>query len=544
MGYIRLVAAVRKDIVLYVSVTGALILHLVLAWQPLDRLEGFRLITGNGPLMDDSYIFFNISKGIADWFAGRSPSFQLTSGFQPLIAFLYYPFFQFFGDNRELPIHCALSLNAVLGFFSNILLYRLLRNIASRSIATFLVSVWIWSPYVMYQSINGMETTLALFLVLIAVSRYWRITQLASQQIRPWFFLGLILGIGFWARVDVGLLGVAIVVDQFWLAFIRDRHLLPLRLRNSFLCGVTALLIASPWIVFTIMDTGALLPISGRAVHQVTRVLFDFRHPKHMGFLSLMYLYFKKELFMYQPLVALAHYKTWALFITGLSVVGFLGALQDKKLRNLFRSVLLYQIIIVVSYLFFIGGFWHLNRYLYPVFTLMLLLHATTLNYLQSKVRLKPWVVSLFFSLLFVPYLFSYTTQYQSQWSKNRPSRYLAASLFAKERIPQKAKVGTFQSGCLSYWLDNQVVNLDGVVNRDAYFHLHTKTMDTYLEKQKIDYLVEEVFLFKMWDDYLGGQLSRLYDRVALKREKLLREANSQLGIYKRTVKKMPYKMP
>jgi hypothetical protein len=469
VGYIiRLVQVVRKDIVFYISVAGTLILHLVLAWQPLDRLEGFRLITGNGPLMDDSYIFFNISKDIADWFAGCSPAFQLTSGFQPLIAFLYYPFFQFFGDYQELPIHCALSLNAVLGFFANILLYRLLRNIASRSIATFLVSVWIWSPYVMYQSINGMETTLALLLILITVSRYWRITQLSSHAIRPWCFLGLTLGIGFWARVDVGLLGVAIVVDQVLLAFSRDRRLLPLRLRYSFLCGVTALLIASPWIVFTILDTGTILPISGRAVHQVTCVLFDFRHPKHMSFLSLMYLYFKKELFMYQPLVALANYKTWILFITGLSVVGFLIALQDQKLRNLFRSVLIYQVIIVASYIFFIGGFWHLNRYLYPVFTLMLLLHATTLGYLQSKLQLKPLTVTIILVFLFVPYIFSYTSQYQSQWSKNRPSRYLSASLFAKERIPQKAKVGTFQSGCLSYWLDNQVVNLDGVVNRDA----------------------------------------------------------------------------
>jgi len=46
--------------------------------------------------------------------------------------------------------------------------------------------------------------------------------------------------------------------------------------------------------------------------------------------------------------------------------------------------------------------------------------------------------------------------------------------------------------------------------------------------------MVEEVFLFKMWDEYLGGQLSRNYEMVDLKIEKKLGEANSKLGIYKR----------
>ena len=530
----RLVHMVIRNVIFSTSVTGAFILHLVLAWQPLDRLEGFRLITGNGPLMDDSYIFFKISKDLAAWFAGCAPSFQLTSGFQPLIAILYTPFFQLFWNDQELPIHLALSLNALLGFAATVLLYRLLKNVASRSIAAFLISVWIWSPYVMYQSINGMETTLALLMVLIAVSYYWQITQRSPDEIRPWCFLGLILGIGFWARVDIAMLGVAIALDQIWLAISKDRHLLMLRLRNIFLFSVTALLIASPWIVFTIADTGAMLPISGRAVRLVTSVLFDFRHPGHRDFIFLMYMYFKKELFAFQPLAALTHHPLWPSLITALSLAGFFLALRNTRLRGLLRPLWIFQIIIVLSYILFIGGFWHLNRYLYPVFTLMLFLHVTTLGYAQSKLRLKALPAGIVLAAIFAVYIFSYAAQYRSQWSIQLPARYLSASLFARERVPPNTKVGTFQSGCHSYWLDNRVVNLDGVVNRDAYFSLYSKTMDHYLEEQEIDYLVEEVFLFKMWDEYLGGQLSRNYEMVDLKIEKKLGEANSKLGIYKR----------
>ena len=530
----KLIRNIKDNLIFSLSATGALILHLVLAWQPLDRLERFRLITGNGPLMDDSYIFFKISKDIADWVAGFSPSFPLTSGFQPLIAFLYYPFFQLFWDSKELPVHLALSLNALLGFAATILLYRLLKNIAGRSIAAFLISVWIWSPYVMYQSINGMETTLALLMVLIVIRYYWQMTERTPGEIRPWCMLGLMLGIGFWTRVDIAMLGVAIAIDQLWLGLSRDRQVLPLRLRNILFCAVTALLVASPWIVFTIVDTGAILPISGRAVRLVTGVLFDFRHPGHRDFISLMYMYFKKELFAFQPLAALMHYPLWPLFITALSLAGLFLTLLNKRMRGLLRPLLIFQAILVLSYILFIGGFWHLNRYLYPVFTLLLFLHAATLVYAQSKLRLKALPGGITLSIICAVYIFSYAAQYRSQWSMQLPARYLSASLFAREHVPPGIKVGTFQSGCHSYWLDNRVVNLDGVVNRDAYFSLYAKTMDSYLETEGIDYLVEEVFLFKMWDEYLGGQLSRSYDMVDMRVENKLGEANSKLGIYKR----------
>lgn len=78
------------------------------------------------------------------------------------------------------------------------------------------------------------------------------------------------------------------------------------------------------------------------------------------------------------------------------------------------------------------------------------------------------------------------------------------------------------------------MINLDGVINEEAYFHLKNKTMDVYLDEQKIDYLVEEVFLFTMWNNYLEGQLSQNYSRIALKEEKFLRRGWNKLGIYKR----------
>jgi hypothetical protein len=519
----------KQNIVFCISVSGALLLHLRFAWLPLDRLEGFTFPWSKGPLIDDSYIFFKISKDLAEWLSGFIPSPYVTSGIQPLIALLYTPIFHLFRENQELPIHYALSLNALFGFFAHVSLYCLLRKIVSRSIATFLVSVWIWSPYVMNQTINGMETSLALLFLLIIVNRYWHMSNPFQPKSRSWVFLGILLGIGFWARVDLGLLGIAIVIDQSWQCFAGGSPPFSLRSRNVMLCAVTALLVASPWILFTAITTGDIIPTSGKGVHQITRVMFYDKGQDLAGFAYMMFTRFIKEFFLYQPLVTLTQHISWQFFTGVLCLTGLILTLRDRRFRTLLRSVWLFQLLMLAAYLAFIGGFWHLNRYLYPVYTLMLLIHAASLQYVESKAQKRKWVVPLLLILCFIPYALSYTIQYQSYLTKTKPSRYYAAAQFAKARIPAQARVGTFQSGALSYWLDNPVINLDGVINREACVHVKEKTLGIYLEQTQIEYFVEEMYLFRIWDQYLEKQLSNNYSVVAVKPGR----SWYQLGIFK-----------
>lgn len=514
--FIKLISNIKKNLVFSVSVTGTLILHLFFAWLPLERLEGFTFPWSKGPLIDDSYIFFTISRDLADWFAGILPSPHLTSGFQPLVALLYTPFFLLFWNSKELPIHFALSLNAILGFLAHISLYCLLRKIVSRAIATFLVSIWIWSPYVMNQTINGMETSLALLWLLVTLRYYWQINNVSPSKMRSWFFLGVLLGVGFWARVDLGLLGVAIVIDQAWQFFRSDEPLFSLRVQNVLGCSLTALLVASPWMMFSLITTGGIIPLSGKGVHQITTLTFDYLNPNHAGFTYMMFVRFAKEFFLYQPLSALSQHIAWQLFITGLGVIGLLVTLRNQVLCSLLRPVWIFQIILLVSYIVFIGGFWHLNRYLYPVYTMMLFLHAALIGYFKLKMK-RRWVLSLLLFALFICCAYAYTSEYVAYFSQPRPSRYFSAAQFVKARIPAKSKIGTFQSGALSYWLDNQVINLDGVVNRESYMHIKNRTLETYLENQKIDCLVEEKYLFRMWNHYLKGQLSKNFSLVTSK---------------------------
>lgn len=530
----RLLHRFKEDAFFWISAAGALTLHLVIAWRSLSCLEGFSLLYSNGPLFDDSYIYFKMSRDLAEWYAGCNPSIQLSSGFQPLIALCYSLFFSLFWSQPDLPIHWALSFNAALGFGAHVAIYFLLRRVVSRAAATFLVSIWMWSTYVMVQTVNGMETTLALLMLLVTLLYYWNIRDRTENETAAWIALGGLIGIGFWSRVDLGFLGIAIAVDLFWRSRQGGRSSAVAALRRIGLSGCTALVIALPWIIFTIMSTGHILPVSGSAVQHITSVFFDFMGKQKFGFSMAMLSYLGPEFKLFQPFAGLSRNHFWQLCISVLALAGLIFGLKDRLMRSLLRPFLFFQLMTLICYVLLIGGFWHFNRYLYPTYILILFFHAATLRTIELKFKRHIKYLPLVLSILFVPYALSYWSQYHTFFSNPRPARYLSLALFAKDKVPRGHTVGAFQSGCLSYYLDNRVVNLDGVINEQAHVHLKNKSLADYLQKEEIEYIIEEEFLFNMWDAYLRGQISAHYGLVAQTKRKGLPMFWQTVNIYKR----------
>jgi hypothetical protein len=164
----------------------------------------------------------------------------------------------------------------------------------------------------------------------------------------------------------------------------------------------------------------------------------------------------------------------------------------------------------------------------------MLFFHAAVLRAVEAKCKPYLRYLPVACALACTPYALTYASQYIDFFSHPRPARYLSLARFAKEKVPPLPAVGAFQSGCLSYFLDNRVINLDGVINENAHFHLIDKSLDSYLREQNIEYIVEEEFLFRMWDDYLDGQISNNYALVQQTKQKRLPSLWSTINIYKR----------
>ena len=67
----------------------------------------------------------------------------------------------------------------------------------------------------------------------------------------------------------------------------------------------------------------------------------------------------------------------------------------------------------------------------------------------------------------------------------------LEAARWLEANTPPEARIGSFNAGILGYFSDRTVVNLDGVVNEDAYRARRYGLTRPYVCEQEIRYLVD-----------------------------------------------------
>ncbi|MCK5619289.1 MAG: glycosyltransferase family 39 protein, partial [Candidatus Krumholzibacteria bacterium] len=152
---------------------AALVMHLSVSWQD------FSTLAKNGYLYDDSFYAFQISRNIAE---GRGPTFDgvtPTNGFQPLYVYLLVPAYKLLGSDQIAPIYAALTLMALLTAATAALLILIARRYVSDGVALAAAFLWVFSPVVVRQAANGLETALALFL--IASSVYYYLSRIRSN---------------------------------------------------------------------------------------------------------------------------------------------------------------------------------------------------------------------------------------------------------------------------------------------------------------------------------------------------------------------------
>ena len=102
-----------------------LAVRLAVAWAPFDGYQ-----VEQGPLVDDSFYYFQIARNIATGIGPTHDGAAWTSGFQTLWMATLVPIYGAFPGNPTLPIHLALTLQALLAGLSALLLFRLGRHLA------------------------------------------------------------------------------------------------------------------------------------------------------------------------------------------------------------------------------------------------------------------------------------------------------------------------------------------------------------------------------------------------------------------------------
>ncbi len=480
----------------------SLLLRLAAALRPLAIIDSL-------PLPDDAYISLGLARNIA---RGLGPLFggDLTNGFQPLYVFLMVPVFRIFPDHFILPVHIALVLLAIFDTLALFLLLRLLEKLKKSSLSISLVAVsWAFSFYRLQMAVNGLETVIACFFIIASFSYYVKIRDEAGEGLnpRPFFLLGILLGLAALARIDnlvlAPVMAVALTARQ--------------RRRNVSLargCKNMAWLVAGgalaylPWPIYSFFYTGQVFPVSGKAVRLISTG--NLKH--HAPFLreALDEIFANNLLLLAGMIILLAAW--FALSAVRRQACPFVEL--HGRIKN-YHVLLAFCALLTGAYAFYVYGFWAFFRYLYPVSVLLLLYAGEVCDLCLESIR-KVWQKKVLFSSLLALLLLGNAADSRLRYllSAKEPSHsgYMDLGLWARDNFAAGTKLGSGQSGALEYFADKlQVINLDGVVNSSSYRALKEKRFMSYAREIGLQYILgwnSEFRFFKRFSEgYREGEL-------------------------------------
>jgi 4-amino-4-deoxy-L-arabinose transferase-like glycosyltransferase len=452
------------------------------------------------PLVDDSFYALSIARNIAQG-EGITYAGSPTNGFQPLFVFLAVPFYRVFGGQDALAIHGILTLMAVIGTLTGGLLYAALRRMGARLGAMFVLIVWSLSPHFIGNGVNGLETGLAAFFM--AASLLHLEACLRGRERVRWpaaAGLGILLGLGILARVDMGFWAVAVALD--WLIV---RNAAPFRRRVAALVVTTivAAALCLPWFAYNVVVFGNPVPGSGAGVRFISLAL-GYRVWGQEG----MYLppesiplgYYLRSLQTLLTDILNAIVTPLAILTPpGFVVLILLAAfLARRSLGHWLRRVpalLVFPACLVPAYAFWILGQWFYPRYAVTIvlaltILLGLLLQAFVARFPGARRPLFAAGAVLALTMVFLGWNSALRTCLRGEYSNGR-DHHIAVDM-AAAHVPPGAPLGGFQSGALEYYgRDWPVMNLDGVVNAAALESMRANRMDAYLREQGIDWLLD-----------------------------------------------------
>lgn len=239
----------------------ALGLRLWVAWQPVSLL-----LEKNLP--DDAYYYFMLARHTVATGSVSIDGLHLTNGFHPLWYGLLLPIFGWPGTLDDLRVHLALSLAGLLDTVAVWAIAQLAawlsRGERAGAVAGLLYAV---NPMVILQATNGLETALGM----ACLALFWlQLTAcLAGATDRAaWLRLGVLGGLMFLARSDsaffLGSSLLSVIAALGWRVGLR---------RSLWVGGLTALA-AAPWFLWNRLAVGSWLQESGVAVPYAIRMRY------------------------------------------------------------------------------------------------------------------------------------------------------------------------------------------------------------------------------------------------------------------------------
>jgi len=496
----------------------ALVVRLAITLQGLSSLD--RVF-----IYDDTYYSLAIARNIARGFGPSVDGLGLTNGFQPLVTFLQVPLFWLSGD-PDFAVRGAVLETAVFGACGVAALGALLARVAGGRAAWAGALIMGWSPSVIRNDLNGLETSLSVFLSLVVLRGFVPARGEVSGRMAAWY--GVLCAALVMARIDscclVALLGVRALVA--W----RCRH-------AALLIGAGCIAIA-PWWITSLVAFGRIVPESGEAVRHLATIMLGFATPALVPpYAALCTL---GRLMSDAPFFALVNSGLGFGLLAGAMVIGGGAARAGGARGRVTGAMMATALVQVLFYAFYLRAEWFMPRYLALAECWIVAMAA--IGIVAATARLpalsrRPVVaVAILPLLLLMPLgreFVSFFAPHDAVDDAGDPSPkgFREMALEILPHVPRQSVLGALQSGALGYYAGDtvQVRNLDGVVNGKAAAAIATGHAGSYFAEAGIQYFADWEsslrLLRRVWGDHAVPDLvavaqgeRQVDDRVTLYR--------------------------
>lgn len=497
-------------LVLVLACAGAIRVRTALL--PIDYLANMHLLQYKAGtiLLEDSFYTLNIARNFTLGRGITHDGVHPTTGVQPLAMLIASIGYRCFPGDPDLPVHLFLLFLAAVSVAAMAVLYGLCRILAGPWAGFFPILVWAAAPAALMQ-VNGLETSLSVFLNLCLVALHARfMSRSGTPDESPSGALGwgALAGLAVFARLDAVILVALLLVHRVFANTGRGTHPSG-RLRWAMTASAAALVVYMPWLWMAQAHTGRIGYDSGIARRQIALRMAGepIDALPSPGFYLDNLVEMGRALAEMHPLIrpwlVLPGPAPTAVLAGGIIAVAVLliRCRFTRTQKILFTWMTGYAVVFCCAYIFYQFGRDFYHRYLATVIMLSMCpagIAAHKLNrYLRSvSLRLQRVAVPVLLLAIVMP-PFLKTADYvlnhrdRTEYYQSRYYRFSGMARWFRENTPENARIGAFQTGQLSYYSGRTVINLDGIVNREACRAIRNRVMASYVRSLNLDYLAD-----------------------------------------------------
>lgn len=489
-------------------VAFGLAIRLAIAWQDLETLVA-------KVLPDDAFYYLVTADRISD---GQNITFDgitLSNGYHPLWLFFLAPIY--FLRGRSLPLHVALTASALMDVAAAAMVGLAVKRLTDNSRAAVVaLAVYLFLPQNVLTSVDGVENSLsAVLLAALLLSVVTAIRRPPDARTRLYVLIAILGGLMSLARTD----SIPVVGAVMLILFLHENG--SRRWRVPLGVGAAAAAIMVPWLVWNLAVFGSVLPVSARSIPYLLREYFAAAHPG-AGFLDQLghglsytrYVFLERLPQLYSP------GKPFVIVVLG--VLTFLAihlvVFADESVRARARRqlvvaglpvVAIIAILVVNSAVRWLVREWY---FAWGIPAAVLLGGVAVALFEDSVVRLmsiagrrgalltpaqQVAALALVHGALAALTVATFTHCAIDTWRRGHYPFHrdpLHAAAWLQANTAPDDRVASFNAGIIGYFSDRTVINIDGVVNPDAYHALCGHRLLDYLRDAGVAYVAD-------WDD-------------------------------------------